>query len=127
MMYCIACWVYCLYFLVGQIPVLYILFRYGYSGYQDGFTLLPNRHYTSFQERYRISYSRINTSVADPPLFWATPEVRGPGADSGSGQIGSAPRLHTLKFAIFSSYKVNYYRKSFLDYIYLYKMLLSHV
>ena len=32
-------------------------------------------------------------SVAEPTLFWAAPalEVRGPGADSGSDQIGSAP------------------------------------
>ena len=35
----------------------------------------------------------FTTSVAEPPLFWAAlaPEVRGPGADSGSDQIGSAP------------------------------------
>ena len=33
------------------------------------------------------------TSVAEPSLFWAAPvpEVQGPGADSGSDQIGSAP------------------------------------
>ena len=35
------------------------------------------------------------TSVVEAPLFWAArakaPEVRGPGADSGSDQIGSAP------------------------------------
>ena len=30
-------------------------------------------------------------SVAEPPLFWPAPEVRGPGVDSGCGQIGSAP------------------------------------
>ena len=36
-----------------------------------------------------LSVSR-ETSVAEPPLLWA-PEVRGPGADSGSDQIGSAP------------------------------------
>ena len=32
-------------------------------------------------------------SVAEPPHFWAAPapEVRGPGANSGSDQIGSAP------------------------------------
>ena len=38
---------------------------------------------------------RVNSNVAEPPLFWAVPapEVRGPGADFGSGsdQIGSAP------------------------------------
>ena len=28
--------------------------------------------------------------VAGPPLFWAAPEVRGPGADFGSGQMRSA-------------------------------------
>ena len=52
-------------------------------------------------------------SDAEPPLFLATPgpEVRGPGADSGSDQIGSAPapgknrrlRVHTLTFLILSS------------------------
>ena len=33
------------------------------------------------------------SSVAEPPLFWAAPapEVQGPGANSGSDQIGSAP------------------------------------
>ena len=33
------------------------------------------------------------TRVAEPPLFWVAPapEVRGPGADSGSDQTGSAP------------------------------------
>ena len=32
-------------------------------------------------------------SVAEPPLFFAAPapEVRGPGVDYGSDQIGSAP------------------------------------
>ena len=32
------------------------------------------------------------TSVAEPPLFWAAPasEVRGPGADYGTDQVGSA-------------------------------------
>ena len=35
----------------------------------------------------------VKCSVAEPPLFWAAPapEVRGPGADSGSDQLGSAP------------------------------------
>ena len=35
----------------------------------------------------------IISRVAEPPLYWAdpAPEVRGPGADSGSDQIGSAP------------------------------------
>ena len=53
-------------------------------------------------------------SVADPPLFLAAPapEVRGPGVDYGSDQIGSAPapgkknggsRLLTLTFLIFTS------------------------
>ena len=35
----------------------------------------------------------IASSVAEPPLFWAAPEVRGPGADSGSDQIGAALAL----------------------------------
>ena len=51
-------------------------------------------------------------SVAESPLFGVAPdwEVRSPGADSGSDQIGSAPTpdkkgqlqlpLHTLKFLI---------------------------
>ena len=54
-------------------------------------------------------------SVVELPLFWAAPapEVRGPGADSGSDRIGSAPApaqgknrrllLHALKFLILSS------------------------
>ena len=35
----------------------------------------------------------VQCSVAEPPHFWAppAPEVRGPRADSGSDQIGSAP------------------------------------
>ena len=35
----------------------------------------------------------METSVAEPPLFWAAPapEILGPGADSGSDLIGSAP------------------------------------
>ena len=36
----------------------------------------------------------IQISVAEPPFFWAVPapaaEAQGPGADSGSDQIGSA-------------------------------------
>ena len=33
------------------------------------------------------------TSVAEPPLFWAAPAPggQGPGADSGSDLLGSAP------------------------------------
>ena len=40
-----------------------------------------------------VCYRTLIISVAEPPLFWAAPapEVRGPGADSGSDQIGSAP------------------------------------
>ena len=59
----------------------------------------------------------IMLSVAEPPLFWAAPAPggQGPGADSGSDLLGSAPapapgkkrrlrlRLHTLKFFILSS------------------------
>ena len=39
----------------------------------------------------------IISRVAEPPLYWAAPapEVRGPGADSGSDQIGSAPAPYT--------------------------------
>ena len=49
----------------------------------------------------------IYSSFAEPPLFWTAPapEERGPGAYSGSDQIGSAP---AQKFVILSSYKVNY-------------------
>ena len=45
---------------------------------------------------YSRSCSRQGeASVAEPPLFWAAPapEVRGPRADSGSDQIGSASAL----------------------------------
>ena len=58
------------------------------------------------------------TSVAELPLFWEAPapEVRGPGADFGSEQIGSAPapgkkggsmrlRLYTLTFFSFGALK----------------------
>ena len=57
-------------------------------------------------------------SVAELPLFWAAPAPgrQGPGADSGSDLLGSAPapgkkrqlRLHTLKFFILSFKKVSY-------------------
>ena len=58
----------------------------------------------------------MQCSEAATFLGGPAPEVQGPGADSSSDQIGSAPaptklgrlRLHTLKFAILSSYKVNY-------------------
>ena len=54
------------------------------------------------------------TSVKEPPLFWAALGGQGPGADSGSNLLGSAPalakkggsrrlRLHTLNFFILSS------------------------
>ena len=33
----------------------------------------------------------VLNSIAELPLFWAAPEVQGPGADSVSDQIGSAP------------------------------------
>ena len=35
----------------------------------------------------------MKSSVPEPPLFWAAPapEVRSPGGDSSSDQIGSAP------------------------------------
>ena len=35
-------------------------------------------------KRRSILFFSLNSSVAEPPLFWAAPEVRGPGADSGS-------------------------------------------
>ena len=41
-----------------------------------------------------IKYGNINkrreSCVSEPPPIWAAPAVRGPGADSGSDQIGSA-------------------------------------
>ena len=50
-------------------------------------------------------------SVAEPPLYWAAPapEVRCPGADSGSGsaQIGSAPAPNNNSFH-FELLKVNF-------------------
>ena len=64
----------------------------------------------------RVKSWCILHSVAEPPLFWVAPapEVRGPGADSGSDQLGLAPapgrkggsrqlRLHTQTFFILSS------------------------
>ena len=41
-----------------------------------------------------------NISVAEPPLFWAAlaPEVRGPGADSGSRQKKAAPAPYSNIF-----------------------------
>ena len=49
--------------------------------------LCPESHITSVHIIFSFP------SVAEPPLFWAAPapEVRGPEADSGSDQIGSAP------------------------------------
>ena len=42
--------------------------------------------------RFTIAnYRYLDTSVAEPTLFWAAPAVWGPGADCGSDQIGSAP------------------------------------
>ena len=40
-----------------------------------------------------ILSSSMYCSVAEPPLFWAAPvpDGRGPGADSGSDLLGSAP------------------------------------
>ena len=84
--------------------------------------------------RYRIGiYHGCGSSVAEPPLIWAAPapDGQGPGADSGSDLLGSAPapgkkrrlRLHTLKFFILSFQKVNYYYKSVLDHIYPSKLL----
>ena len=37
--------------------------------------------------------SNFTGSVAEPPLFWAAPALdgQGPGADSGSNRLGSAP------------------------------------
>ena len=81
-----------------------------------------------------VNLESLYCKVAETPLFWAALdlEVWGPGADSGSDQIGSAPGkkrrsmrlwLHALKFFILSSYKVNYWYKSFLDRIYRYKLL----
>ena len=44
---------------------------------------------------YRSNYTLwpLVISVAEPPLFWAAPAPggQGPGADSGSDQLGSAP------------------------------------
>ena len=39
-------------------------------------------------------------SVAEPPLFWAAPapDGQGPGADSGSDLLGSAPAPYTKIF-----------------------------
>ena len=62
------------------------------------------------------------------------PDVRGPGADSGSDQIGSAPapgkkrrlRLHSLKIFHFELLKSELLMQVFLDHIYRYKLLLSH-
>ena len=66
-----------------------------------------DKHYTGDPGTYV-------TSVAEPPLFWAAPVVRGPGALSGSTKLGRLRlqakkggswrlRLHTLKFFILSS------------------------
>ena len=65
-----------------------------------------------------VFFVHLSSSVAKPPLFWAAPapDGQGPGADSGSDLLGSAPapgkkrrlRLHTLKIFILSFQKVNY-------------------
>ena len=45
-----------------------------------------------------LKFDLPEPSVAEPPLFWAAPGVRGPGADSGPDQIGSAPAQNTNSF-----------------------------
>ena len=66
-------------------------------------------------ETNKIQIARA--SVAEPPIFWAAPapDGQGPGADSGSDLLGTAPapgkkkggsrrlRLHTLQIFILSS------------------------
>ena len=52
-------------------------------------------------------------TVSPDAVLRSRPEVRGPGADSGSRQKNSGSRLlrlrlHTLKFVILSSEKANY-------------------
>ena len=46
-----------------------------------------------YEASHTVNSNGVKNSVAEPPLFWAspTPEVKGPGADFGSDQIGSAP------------------------------------
>ena len=45
------------------------------------YRLTANKHLSRFV---------IMVSGAEPPLFWPAPEIRGSGADSGCGHIGSA-------------------------------------
>ena len=66
-----------------------------------------------------VSVSSVaTTSVAEPLFFWAAsaPEVRGPGTDSGSDQIGSAPVKSCLAqeqgFSFMLAYKVERLRLS---------------
>ena len=53
--------------------------------------------------------SVVYSSVAEPPHVWAAPapEVRGPGADSGSDLIGSSPAPYA-KMCHFELLKVHY-------------------
>ena len=46
-----------------------------------------------YEASHTVNSNGVKNSVAEPPLFWAspTPEVQGPGTDFGSDQIGSAP------------------------------------
>ena len=77
-------------------------------------------------------------SVAELPLFWAAPvrapDDKGPWAGSGSDRLGSAPALEPGKKRRFQAAPAPYTNifhfeqcKSFLDHIYRYKLLLSHV
>ena len=72
-----------------------------------------HRHFKSGRTLSNVFHEvwpSFTASVAEPTLFWAAPEVRGPGADS--AQIGSALgssrrlRLHTLKFVILTVEKL---------------------
>ena len=61
-------------------------------------------HFHHFHNALRLKFTKIQISVAEPPLFWAAPapapDGQGPGADSGSDLLVSAPapgkkrRLH---------------------------------
>ena len=54
-------------------------------------------------------FSSPTTNVTEPPLLCAATEVGGPGADSGSDQIGSAPDPGKKMTALGGSSSIHYF------------------
>ena len=50
---------------------------------------VPKLYMTQYKIIQYIQHSFTGSSVEEPPIFWAAPEVHSPGAES--GQVRSAP------------------------------------